>query len=281
MGRAAVLLVLITGCGTDVVIGRECPQQEPTCQPALQETAPAVAPMQAVPELSVQIAIAGVATGQIALTCESPCAVIEAVAYGGAAPYAFNWEDGSTEPVRLICPTGPARYVVSVAETQASDRAAANAASAASASLDASPPSCPAAAPVTDEANDAAPERPRCEALELQRRPPGWSERGCSRAIRALAARPLEAGKAYDVQAFGPGVWEGSWRVELWGSANGCQLNEKLSQFLVTPAPVDVRLEFVPNHDHAFVVLTAIEEMPSDGWVPYLGYLICDDQTTR
>ena len=40
----------------------------------------------------------------ITLQCAGDCADIRAVAVGGNPPYAFEWEDGSTEADRRVCP---------------------------------------------------------------------------------------------------------------------------------------------------------------------------------
>src|SRR5688572_20132739 len=41
----------------------------------------------------------------IVALCTNDCAEVEAVASGGYRPYTFVWEDGSTNPVRRLCPT--------------------------------------------------------------------------------------------------------------------------------------------------------------------------------
>lgn len=59
----------------------------------------------------------GIAVEFITLSCESECADVLAVAEGGREPYAFVWEDGSTNPMRRVCPTATARYAVSVTDS--------------------------------------------------------------------------------------------------------------------------------------------------------------------
>jgi hypothetical protein len=53
----------------------------------------------------------------VTLSCAGDCANVEAVATGGHPPYAFAWEDGSTNPSRQICPTSNTAYSVKVTDT--------------------------------------------------------------------------------------------------------------------------------------------------------------------
>jgi hypothetical protein len=55
----------------------------------------------------------------ITLSCPGECAEVEAVATGGHPPYTFAWEDGSTHPIREVCPTSNASYRVEVTDTGA------------------------------------------------------------------------------------------------------------------------------------------------------------------
>jgi hypothetical protein len=60
-----------------------------------------------------------VAVKLVTLSCSGDCATVEAVGTGGYPPYTFAWDDGSTNPVRQVCPTATARYSVTVADTGA------------------------------------------------------------------------------------------------------------------------------------------------------------------
>ncbi len=52
----------------------------------------------------------------VTIACGEGCAEVEAVATGGQAPYTFTWEDGSTNPVRRICPSAMTEYEVTVTD---------------------------------------------------------------------------------------------------------------------------------------------------------------------
>ena len=46
-----------------------------------------------------------VAVKLITLSCAGECATVQAVGTGGNPPYSFAWENGSTNPVRQVCPS--------------------------------------------------------------------------------------------------------------------------------------------------------------------------------
>src|ERR1700722_6702282 len=52
-----------------------------------------------------------------ALSCSGACATVQAVGTGGHPPYAYAWEDGSTNPVRRVCPTADTGYSVKVTDS--------------------------------------------------------------------------------------------------------------------------------------------------------------------
>lgn len=56
----------------------------------------------------------------ITLSCAGTCADVEAVATGGHPPYTFAWDDGSTNPLRHVCPGSTTKYSVTVTDTGAS-----------------------------------------------------------------------------------------------------------------------------------------------------------------
>jgi hypothetical protein len=283
MGRAAALLVLLTGCSTQVEIGQECPKGHPVCDPAREPTSELPSQDGEVlaapgPALSVVIESGGVATQQVALSCDTPCVFVKAVAHGGTGPYAFLWEDGSTEPARELCPAVSAQYRVSATDAggSGSDRQGP-----ASAEFGVVMPSCDDIQNAPTSADnvpmDPAPAVTSmvCETLRSQRRPADWSTRGCDASIWALIPQPLQAGRPHRIEAMGQGLFEGRWRVEVWGSSDGCALVEKLGEFSVAQAPVDTLVEFEPKHDHEMLVLSVVEEMDSELWRPYLGYVMC------
>jgi hypothetical protein len=53
----------------------------------------------------------------VTLSCAGDCASVEAVATGGHPPYAFAWDDGSTNPSRQVCPASNTVYAVKVSDT--------------------------------------------------------------------------------------------------------------------------------------------------------------------
>jgi hypothetical protein len=283
MGRAAALLVLFTGCSTAVEIGQECPTGHPVCDPVSELESPSASPLQEaapapeVPPLGVVIETSGVAAQQISLSCETPCVFVKAVAHGGTGPYAFVWEDGSTEPGRQLCPAESARHRVTVTDA---DPLRSVSSGPASAEIDVLTPSCPdvenaPTVPNSPPIDDTAATRMTCETLRWQRRPADWSTRGCAASIWTLIPRRVQAGRPHRIQARGQGLFEGRWRIELWGSPDGCMLVEKLGEFSVAQTPVDTQLEFQPQHDHEMLVLSVVEEMDSERWRPYLGYTMC------
>jgi hypothetical protein len=53
----------------------------------------------------------------VTLACASECADIQAIAHGGRPPYAFQWADGSTDPVRQFCRSADAQLLVTAVDT--------------------------------------------------------------------------------------------------------------------------------------------------------------------
>ncbi len=76
-------------------------------------------------DASVTALDAYVEKGQVAVSiftvgCSGSCAKVQAVGTGGNPPYAFRWENGSTNPVREVCPTADTRYSVTVTDSPSS-----------------------------------------------------------------------------------------------------------------------------------------------------------------
>jgi hypothetical protein len=67
--------------------------------------------------LDAYIAQGKVAVKLITLSCAGSCATVQAVGTGGSPPYSYIWENGTTNPVRQICPTADTGYSVSVTDT--------------------------------------------------------------------------------------------------------------------------------------------------------------------
>jgi hypothetical protein len=61
-----------------------------------------------------------VAVKLVTLSCAGDCATVQAVGTGGHPPYTYAWENGSTDPVRQVCPTAGRGYSVKVTDTGAS-----------------------------------------------------------------------------------------------------------------------------------------------------------------
>jgi hypothetical protein len=53
-----------------------------------------------------------VALTLVTVACHGECADVQAVATHGYPPYTFRWEDGSSDPMRRLCPTVSATYSV-------------------------------------------------------------------------------------------------------------------------------------------------------------------------
>jgi hypothetical protein len=58
-----------------------------------------------------------VAVKLVTLSCSGECATVQAVGTGGAPPYTYAWEDGSTAPVRKVCPASNTAYSVEVTDS--------------------------------------------------------------------------------------------------------------------------------------------------------------------
>jgi hypothetical protein len=53
----------------------------------------------------------------VTLRCAGDCADVAAVATGGAPPYSYLWDNGSTDPTRHLCPASDADFNVKVTDT--------------------------------------------------------------------------------------------------------------------------------------------------------------------
>ena len=128
-GTVALVLALAwsTGCtsATSLLVGREDPgvvagsggsvsaDAGRSSKAGYTGYAGSVASDPSVP-LSLHIESNRVAIEKVALTCSANCVDLEAVTTGGAPPYAFFWDDGTTSAARRVCPTSTTVYRVSV-----------------------------------------------------------------------------------------------------------------------------------------------------------------------
>ena len=53
----------------------------------------------------------------VTVTCPGDCVEVKAVARGGQPDYHFTWEDGSTSPTRMLCPSEASTHEVTVTDT--------------------------------------------------------------------------------------------------------------------------------------------------------------------
>lgn len=291
MQRVVALLALVAGCGIDVEIGRECPAFGADCsapapmmqgaEPIASSSAPAGTPAP-LSQPRVRIEYQGASLAQLALSCEVPCGELTAVAEGGTPPYAYQWEDGSTAAVRVVCPGVDTRVSVRVVDASmslASTTAELGASTPiASAELNITTPACDEALGDPDEgATDVGGTlaTKRCDALRWEWAPHRLMTTRCAPSLWALLLQPLEGGKLHEVRIRGQGLWQGHWTVELWGTPDGCELVEKLGEFRVGEAPVHALLRFVPAEDHRMIVLNVVRDADSGSLTPYLGYRLC------
>ncbi|HEX3769470.1 MAG TPA: hypothetical protein VHV30_01340 [Polyangiaceae bacterium] len=68
-------------------------------------------------ELDAYIEQGTVAVKLVTLRCAGACATVQAVATGGNPPYAYRWDDGSTNPIRTVCPSTDTSFAVDVVDT--------------------------------------------------------------------------------------------------------------------------------------------------------------------
>ncbi len=66
--------------------------------------------------LDAYIEQGAIAVKLITLSCAGECATVQAMGTGGNPPYSFAWENGSTNPVRQVCPNSSTSYSVKVTD---------------------------------------------------------------------------------------------------------------------------------------------------------------------
>jgi hypothetical protein len=58
----------------------------------------------------------GISVEFITLSCDDACADVKAVVRGGYPPYVLSWEDGTTQPLRHVCPSESTVYGLTVTD---------------------------------------------------------------------------------------------------------------------------------------------------------------------
>lgn len=282
------LLALMTSCSVDVDIGRECPARGEACSPLPPLPASAPAPVAASPvePLAVHVETSGLAVSHVTVTCEHPCVQVEAVAQGGQPPYRFTWDDGFDQAARLLCPGALSRIGVAVQDSSAQAAPVASSefspmlGATARSELDVVTTPCAPPPPTGEASTDMAVSdmqaRPECDRLRLLAPPRAQAGVDCDPTIWNVLPRPVFAGRPHLVVARGSGLWQGRWRMELWGSDDGCTLSERLGEFTVLAARVNAAVPFIPRNDHAMIAL--VVTMNDGIGTPYLGYRLCTEE---
>jgi hypothetical protein len=126
MNRSSALglcaLALLCGCSASgashsIVVGTDGNGGASNGQENGGSTAVQVGDGSVLAPLSAQIEDArGVTVTFVTLSCSDACADVVAVAKGGFEPYAFKWENGSTNPRRTVCPSSTTSYSVTVTD---------------------------------------------------------------------------------------------------------------------------------------------------------------------
>jgi hypothetical protein len=190
----------------------------------------------------------GVTVTFVTLTCSTECTNVQAVATGGFEPYTFAWEDGSTNPVRRLCPTSTSTFTVSVTDTGSNSKEFTRAPQTVSAPVTARVLECTgadAAVPPTGTggtgAADAGTGAPRmCTSIPL-------TNGTCANAegiISPITGEALVAGVRQGFRLSGNASYIAGqpWHYEIWGSKDGCSLDEQLDAFQLPPSgPADLR----------------------------------------
>ncbi len=110
----SMLLGVLAGCGSPPGAGGavDVGSDAPTGGPSFTSNDAG-----GVQSLDAAIEQRGVTVKLITLSCAGSCATVQAVGIGGVPPYTYAWEDGSTDPVRTVCPTADTAYSVRVTDT--------------------------------------------------------------------------------------------------------------------------------------------------------------------
>lgn len=112
---------LVGGCSSDssrgLRVGMDMPQGGASGGDGVDNPSGAGAVQATDDALEVEIQREALKVELITLRCAGECAEVEAVARGGHEPYAFAWDDGPTESVRMLCPEETAAFGVAVTDS--------------------------------------------------------------------------------------------------------------------------------------------------------------------
>jgi hypothetical protein len=266
-----------------VNVGGECSRGDSRCDTSASSVLSAPEqPETPPPPLRVRIHSGGAERQDIPLTCLEPCATLTVAVEGGVSPYTIVWSDGDGSSVRHVCPSEATTYGIAVHDSSAvpSPSVARAAVTVRSAECSEPPPATnmpdagSVTAPLGNEPDAGPLENCTTVAFEGRRRMPLTG--ACAAPAWMTLERQISAGRRHELRAFGRGLFVGRWRIELWGSSDGCSRVERLGEFTVGAVQVDTRIVFEPVNDHAMILLSVIEEADSERWIPYLGYTVCD-----
>jgi hypothetical protein len=188
----------------------------------------------------------------ITLGCSGDCADIEAVASGGNPPYTYAWEDGSTSATRRVCLAAAGTLSVGATDSAIDSAEFRYTAHTATTNVAAQVRACAdAGVPVADAAAT-----PECQDTPLT----GLTScpvTGVNGVITPIGNVALHAGVPIAIRTQGTGnfVTGDGWNYEVWGSSDGCALDELLGNFQLKNGPFDFKTCAKPLRDHAHVLL--------------------------
>lgn len=193
---------------------------------------------------------AGMTVELIVIACGGACIELQAVASGGNPPYAYRWDDGSTEQTRTLCFDEASTVAVSATDTAIDTEEFKRDALTTRTEADASVLACPDAG-VTD---GSMPEGNACESLVTEGLPWDTCDTAADWVIPLPA--PLEAGESYSLRVTGEGLFvpDGAWDIEIWGSNNECTLETRLGAMRELNGPNDVTMCLVPEQRFTHLV---------------------------
>jgi hypothetical protein len=206
-----------------------------------------------------------VAVTFVTLSCTGPCADVVAVPTGGHAPYTFKWDDGSTNASRNVCPTSSTSYSVKVTDTGTAGELA-RAAETVQVPLAASVIACPDGGEAPTDASTALPGDTGCSAPMSLGSPPASCMPPAGVQIDSFATAPLVANVPTSFRVTGTGMFVGGagWHFEVWGSPDGCTLDEQLGAFQLANGPYQVDICATPARANQSVVFV-YRLNPTDG----------------
>jgi hypothetical protein len=203
--------------------------------------------------------IEGMTIEIVTLSCAGDCADIEAVARGGHPPYSFEWEDGSRDPARRVCLSEDAQLAIEATDTAIVADEHAYEARTVRAEVTVS---------VLDCEDGGTPEDASVAPLCTERIT--GSPLGCSSAsdvvLNPIEGLTLQAGVPASIRVDGEGIYalgEG-WHYEVWGSIDGCSLDEQLDAFQLQNGPLNIRSCVTASRSFDHVILL-YRLAPTDG----------------